>query len=115
HKRRHGSSSHSEMSKLPLRAYKFRAVELQLCDDPCESALGIAGRRLLKAEAPGLPFAGCPHGECMCTYVHYDDRRLTQRRSRVESYPYGMPMIKPGRSREDRRKTAGDRRRRSGL
>ena len=108
-KHRHGASSFPEMSKPPLRVYKYHAVELQICDDPCESALAIAGKRLLKTEAPALPLTGCHHKKCLCAYTQYDDRRLTQRRS--ESYPYGMPMGKPsGRPREDRRKAAWDRR-----
>ncbi|MCL2644631.1 MAG: hypothetical protein FWD51_04135 [Betaproteobacteria bacterium] len=108
HKNRHGSTSLSEMSKPPLRVYKYRAVELQICDDPCESALAIAGKRLLKSEAPALPLAGCPHKKCMCAYTQYNDRRLTQRRS--DSYPYGMPMGSAGRGREERRKIIHDRR-----
>ncbi len=103
---RHGSPSHPGMNRLPLRVYKFHAVELQICDDPCESALAIAGRRLLKSEAPALPLTGCPHRKCMCAYTQYDDRRLTQRRS--ESYPYGMPMGR--RPREERRRAGWDRR-----
>jgi len=107
-KNRHGAASLSEMSKPPLRIYKYHAVELQICDDPCESALAIAGKRLLKTEAPALPLTGCHHKKCQCAYTQYDDRRLTQRRS--ESYPYGMPMGKPGRQRDDRRKATWDRR-----
>ena len=108
HNSRHGAASFSGMNKPPLRVYKYRAVELQLCDDPCESALGIAGKRLLKSEAPALPLARCPHKKCMCTYIQYDDRRFMQRRS--GSYPYGIPMGGPGRLKEERRKNPGDRR-----
>ncbi|MCL2875415.1 MAG: hypothetical protein FWF12_03795 [Betaproteobacteria bacterium] len=104
----HGSTSTSGMNKSPLRAYKFNAVELRICENPCESALAIAGKRLLKSEAPALPLGGCPHIKHMCTYIQYNDRRLTQRRS--ESYPYGMPMCSPGRIREERRMTSYDRR-----
>jgi len=111
-KRRRGSresaDSLSGMSKPPLRAYRYHAVELQMCDSPCESALAIAGKRLLKSEAPALPLDGCTHKKCMCTYTQYDDRRLMQRR--CESYPYGMPMGRSGRQREERRKIAWDRR-----
>jgi len=111
HRNRHGAASVSAMSRLPLRVYKYRAVELQICDDPCESALAIAGKRLLKSEAPALPLTGCPHKKCMCSYTQYDDRRLMQRRSE-SSYSYGMPMGRPERLREERRKAAWDRRRR---
>ena len=110
---RRDASAHPEMSKPPLRVYKYHAVELQICDDPCESALAIAGKRLLKSEAPTLPLSGCSHKKCMCAYTQYDDRRIMQRRSRNESYPYGMPMSKPGRLKEERRKAAWDRRGRS--
>jgi len=104
---RHGTTS--EMSIPPLRAYKFRAVELRICDDPCESALAIAGKRLLKSEAPTLPLARCPHKKCMCTYTQYDDRRFMHRR--IESYPYGMPPANQERAKEERRKATQDRRR----
>jgi len=110
-KSRHDVTSLSRMSKPPLRVYKYRAVELRICDDPCESALAIAGRRLLKSEAPALPLVGCPHKKCMCVYTQYDDRRFIERRT--ESYPYGMPMGSSGRTRGERRKTTQDRRRSS--
>ena len=109
HKARNGDTSLSEVTKPPLRAYKYRAVELRICDNPCESALAIAGKRLLKSEAPTLPLAGCPHKKCMCAYPQYDDRRLTERRS--GTYPYGMPMGGPVRRGEERRKATCDRRR----
>jgi hypothetical protein len=100
------AASVSAMSKPPLRVYKYRAVELQLCENPCESALAIAGKRLLKSEAPALPLAGCPHKKCRCSYSQYDDRRVTQRRS--ESSPYGRPTGE--RLSEERRKALRDRR-----
>jgi hypothetical protein len=86
--------------------YKYRAVELQLCECPCESALAIAGKRLLKSEAPALPLAGCPHKKCRCSYIQYDDRRVAQRR--VESSPYGRPSF--DRLKEERRRALRDRR-----
>jgi hypothetical protein len=81
-------------------------VELQICDDPCESALAIAGKRLLKSEAPPLPLEGCPHKKCLCAYIQYDDRRCMQRR--IESSPYGRAT--GWQLREDRRKAMRDRR-----
>ncbi|MCL1824786.1 MAG: hypothetical protein FWG26_02405 [Betaproteobacteria bacterium] len=107
-------TSLSEMSKPPLRVYKYHAVELRLCDDPCESALAIAGKRLLKSEAPALPLTGCHHKKCMCAYIQYDDRRFVQRR--VESSPYGRPTggrLREERRREERRRAAWDRHGRS--
>jgi hypothetical protein len=66
--------------KIPLRSNAYRAVELKLCGDPCEAALIIAGKRLLKAEAPPLPLEGCKSRKCNCCYIQYDDRRFVQRR-----------------------------------
>jgi len=112
-KKKRGVTSLSEMTKPPLRIYRFRAVELQLCEEPCESALALAGKRLLKSEAPALPLGGCTHKGCMCSYTQYDDRRLMERRlmqRRSESSPYGVPTGKPRRAEEDRRKAEGDRR-----
>jgi len=105
HTDRHGSTSPSEMSKPPLRIYKYHAVELRICDNPCEYALAITGKRLLKSEAPSLPLDGCPHKKCLCAYTQYNDRRFTQRRS--GSHPYGMSN---GRTVEERRKAKSDRR-----
>jgi hypothetical protein len=105
-KSRYGSMSGSKTGKPPLRIYKFHAVELQICDNPCESGLAIAGKRLLKTEAPLLPLEGCPHKKCLCAYVQYDDRRCMQRR--IESSPYGRTM--GWQLREERRKLMRDRR-----
>lgn len=116
-KRRNSHGAASEMSRLPLRAYKYRAVELQLCDNPCELALAIAGRRLLKSEAPALPLDGCHYKNCLCAYTQYDDRRILRREDRrllqrrIESSPYGRPTDR--RLIEERRKVFRDRRRSS--
>jgi hypothetical protein len=106
HRNRLGATSHSRTGKHPLRLYKYRAVELQICDDPCESSLAIAGKRLLKSEAPSLPLEGCTHNKCLCVYIQYDDRRCVQRR--MESSPYGRTM--GWQLSEDRRKAMRDRR-----
>ncbi|MDR2209806.1 MAG: hypothetical protein LBE22_12810 [Azoarcus sp.] len=108
-KNHRSAAPHSRTSKLPLRAYQYRAVELQICNNPCEASLAIAGKRLLKSEAPSLPLEGCPYEKCHCTYTQYDDRRLMQRR--IESSPYGRAAS--WQSREERRKGTRDRRGRS--
>ncbi|MDR1854651.1 MAG: hypothetical protein LBR05_07100, partial [Azoarcus sp.] len=75
-----GGSLFYRRGKVPLRSYSYRAVELKLCDDPCEVALSIAGKRLLRADAPALPLPGCRFTTCQCSYVQYDDRRIGPRR-----------------------------------
>ena len=85
----------------PLRAYKYRAVELHLCHDPCESALIIAGKRILESEASALPLPGCNRDKCKCCYIEYDDRRYAQRRE---------SSSRPGPDMQDRRRAGRDRR-----
>jgi hypothetical protein len=91
---------------VPVRLYAYRAVELQLCEDPCEVALSIAGKRLLKSGAPALPLPGCRHRKCRCKYIQYDDRRdMLPRRDMSHSVPAGK--VRPE---GDRRKARTGRR-----
>ncbi|MDR0702062.1 MAG: hypothetical protein LBF61_06570 [Azoarcus sp.] len=104
-----GGSLFYHRGKVPLRPNAYRAVELKLCNTPCEAALIIAGKRLLKSEAPVLPLEGCKQRKCACRYIQYDDRRFEQRRGVTL---YGAPKgdtvtqgerrkIKGGRRAED--------------
>ncbi|MDR0563694.1 MAG: hypothetical protein LBG78_01995 [Azoarcus sp.] len=96
----------SGIKNPPVRIYRYRAMELRLCDNPCESALAIAGKRLLKSEAPNLPLQGCRHKKCQCSYTQYDDRRFMQRR---ESSRQGRLPGRPYPA-QDRRQPGTDRR-----
>ncbi|MDR1227726.1 MAG: hypothetical protein LBK55_01700 [Azoarcus sp.] len=101
-----GGSLFYHRGKVPLRSNAYRAVELKLCNNPCEAALILAGKRLLKAEAPALPLEGCKRGKCTCRYIQYDDRRFVQRRGVTL---YGAPKgdtVTQG----ERRKLKGGRR-----
>jgi hypothetical protein len=93
-------------ARLSGRKGAYRAVELKLCNDPCEAALVIAGQRLLKSEAPRLPLEGCRKEKCLCTYILYDDRRVEQRRG---ASPYGGPIGGAGMKGERRGAGAGRR------
>jgi len=101
-----GGSLYYRRGRVPLRLFAYRAVELKLCDDPCEVGLSIAGKRLLKADAPALPLPGCRFKKCACAYKQYDDRRIEQRR---DTSLYG---ISTGKSRAgmERRKPGSGRR-----
>jgi hypothetical protein len=101
-----GGSLFYRRGKVPWRAHAYRAVELKLCHDPCEAALVIAGKRLLKSEAPALPLAECKHKKCKCRYIQYDDRRFEQRRG---ASPYGGPTG-GAKTKEERRKPGVGRR-----
>jgi hypothetical protein len=104
-KQRGGGSAVSRNG--PMRLYAYRAVELQMCENPCEVALAIAGKRLLKSGAPALPLPGCRHRKCRCHYIQYDDRRDMQ--SRRDTSLYGVSVGK-ARQEGDRRKVSPGRR-----
>jgi hypothetical protein len=100
----------------PIRLYAYRAVELQLCEDPCEVALSIAGKRLLKSGAPALPLPGCRYKKCRCKYIQYDDRRDMQPRRDTSLYGVSVGKarqegdrrkVRPGRRTSDRSKRSG--------
>jgi hypothetical protein len=61
---------------------RYHCVSVVAGIDACAAARALAGARLLSAEAPRLPLAGCTMPDaCRCTYVHHDDRRAGPRRA----------------------------------
>jgi hypothetical protein len=46
----------------------------------CRAVEEYVGRRLLSAEAPRFPVAGCDVKNCDCRYRHHSDRRAKLRR-----------------------------------
>ncbi|MDR2259448.1 MAG: hypothetical protein LBE06_00630 [Azoarcus sp.] len=85
----------------PVRLFAYRAVELQLCVDPCEVGISIAGKRLLRENTPALPLPGCKRKECECSYVQHDDRRSSQPRRDMSLYGVSISKARQG---EERRK-----------
>ncbi len=69
----------------------------------CEHSRRVARRRVLAAEAPGLPLQACDAKECTCIYRHFDDRRAAQRRAPVHvgAVKSNRRMQQPGRRYED--------------
>jgi hypothetical protein len=62
----------------PYAAVKIRPIKHQSCDAAYEASYKI----FLVREAPILPLRDCTRpGQCRCSYVHYDDRRHSRRRS----------------------------------
>ncbi|MDR2688526.1 MAG: hypothetical protein LBB76_02055 [Azoarcus sp.] len=83
----------------------FRAVELKLCNRPCEVGASISGKRYLREDAPALPLPGCPHKHCRCSYIQYEDRRAKNRRD-MSFYSVAVGKVREG---GDRRKNRGRR------
>ena len=103
--KQNGGKSHASChSRQFSRARKYPAVELKICNDPCEAGLGIVGKRILKSEAPVLPLHGCRYEKCKCNYAQYDDRRYLQRRDT----PHDVPVNRARN--DDRRRNRSGRR-----
>ncbi|HET7204685.1 MAG TPA: hypothetical protein VFI92_15100 [Steroidobacteraceae bacterium] len=63
---------------------RFHAVTVVPGPGACPQAESVRDLRLLSADAPRLPMAGCDRpDQCDCRFKHHDDRRAGQRR-RVE-------------------------------
>jgi len=96
---------------MPVRdnPYKasYHAVCIQSGNQACEAARHVRGRRFLAAEAPRLPMPSCSRAECNCVYVHFDDRRVRNRRDVYanKSYMIGEQDQEERRQVTGRRKT----------
>jgi hypothetical protein len=67
---------------------RFHAVTVMPGADACPQARSLLGVRVLSADAPKLPFAGCDRPEqCVCRFKHHDDRRAGQRRRVTRTPP----------------------------
>jgi hypothetical protein len=91
----------------PARQVSYRCVGIQP-EDPltaCDAVRANSGQRFLSGQAPQLPLPGCTADRCTCKYVHFDDRRIGNRRQERQvrkSHP--MDWVERRRSR-GRRKT----------
>lgn len=58
----------------------YHAVEIRPSGPACATARAFRGKRFLSSEAPPIPLPNCSQKQCSCVYVHYEDRRVGQRR-----------------------------------
>ena len=68
----------------------------------CAAFDSYRGARFLSGQAPRLPLAACDRPQaCTCTYRHYPDRRIEQRRDSNAGAPLGTakPAAEKRRSR----------------
>ena len=76
---------------------RFHAVTVVPGTDACPQAQSVRNVRLLSAEEPRLPMAGCDRpDQCGCRFKHHDDRRAGQRR-RVDRTGGPRPATTPER------------------
>ncbi len=71
------------MNTVPIEK-RWHSVALVATGSRCDAVQAIDGQRFLSREAPRIPLSDCAHPEtCGCTYQHYEDRRVSQRRARA--------------------------------
>jgi hypothetical protein len=91
-------------------ASKWHAVTVVLHSTSCAAATLCRNARYLSHEAPRLPLPQCTDRPgCRCTYRHFEDRRVSTRRT--EDLRNG---VKPDAPRENRRGSRGRRARDQG-
>lgn len=61
--------------------HPYHGVAIQPRGVACDIVRRVAGERFLAAQAPSLPLPGCARRDCRCVYVHFDDRRVIDRRA----------------------------------
>ncbi|MCK9259758.1 MAG: hypothetical protein RBT39_11420 [Azoarcus sp.] len=69
-----------EMEHERTHRRSFHAVEVRAAGKACASSRALKGKRYLSTEAPPIPLPTCTQEVCSCVYVHFDDRRVLQRR-----------------------------------
>lgn len=89
-------------SERTLTRHPYHCVTVERGWYACGAVRGLGEKRYLSREAPLLPIPGCTLQRCQCRYIHYDDRRIEERRS-----PFGRNSP-PGSASGERR--GGDRR-----
>ncbi len=82
---------------------KYHCVAIKYRDDACRSVKKLEGKRFLSKQAPQFPLPDCGARPCRCSYVHFEDRRVSERRT-----PYHSTMLAPY-LRQDRRAGGGRR------
>lgn len=94
-----------EIATLARAGGRYHCVAIKARGEPCAAARGLVGRRVLSNEAPKLPVPGCTSAVCRCSYVHFDDRRVDDRREayRAQQYSDAHQRIER-RNRKDRRR-----------
>lgn len=95
-----------EVASLSRRGGPFHCVAVRPRGKACVAVRALQGHRFLAGEAPNIPVPGCTSAVCRCGYVHFDDRRLAERRN-----PYRPPPMHHDDHQAPNRRARRDRRR----
>lgn len=80
---------------------RFHAVTIHARADACPEVRAFVAKKFLAKEAPRLPLDSCTAPRCQCSYDHYDDRRVEERRDEQDMTHFqGVQK----RARKERRK-----------
>lgn len=69
---------------------KYHCVAIKYRDGACQSVKKLESTRFFPKEAPQFPLPDCGARPCRCSYVHFDDRRASERRT-----PYRSAILVP--------------------
>ncbi|AWI77338.1 hypothetical protein CEW83_20595 [Parazoarcus communis] len=103
-KKAEGDEPEQELIREQPHRRSFHAVEVRASGKACASSRALKGKRYLSTEAPPIPLPSCTQEACSCVYVHFDDRRATQRR---DVYLHGA--YEQGERKQERRAQNGRR------
>ena len=78
---------------------RYHAVSIRPGLECCEAAKRLKGKRLLSKSAPSLPLPECRAADCQCTYEHFADRRLDDRRDHRPTNYAGQDRRRAGNER----------------
>ncbi|MGH8580218.1 MAG: hypothetical protein ACREVK_08910 [Gammaproteobacteria bacterium] len=67
--------------KTPLRHNEYHSVLIRYKQDACGAVKTLNNQLFRSKTAPTLPLPGCTAKQCLCSYVHVDDRRQDERRT----------------------------------
>lgn len=97
------------VARLAQQGGPYHCVEVRARGKPCAAAQALVGKRFLSHAAPSIPLPGCTSLNCRCAYVHFEDRRVGERRN-----PYASRRFREIGDQPERRRRV-DRRRKPGL
>lgn len=97
-----------EIVGLSRAGGQFHCVAIRSRGTPCAAVREFAGKRFLSGEAPDLPVPGCTAAVCRCSYVHFGDRRVGDRREifGARRIPDDYHLRTDRRLRKDRRRNS---------
>jgi hypothetical protein len=76
----HSRTAASEVAEDDAGA-KYRCVVIEPGWSSCKAVKQYEAMQMLLDEAPALPVKKCDNDTCQCEFIHFEDRRRSDRRS----------------------------------